>query len=310
MEATTRALPLVFAGVSSSSKNNDAVNNQRVVSSKRASCSSNSFFRSSSEALCCSRRRLSLQRRTTTIIITNAKERREDSDYEDEINKLSIGDIDEIFASAAAKENSEDIEDVLKRELRLRKKIDEAEEKLERGREKINELAEKKKEELDREMSLMQDKNSLEFGLIANDLDAELKKMAEESEIAKKRNEALKEELRLLAEELARGTSRASRREKGVNAIDVDRKKEKEVNPLTRKLADEEAMNTDEKMRKTLAETQRGATFFMLKLLLGIVVIFELARGEFAVSSALAAALALVFYQSEAEKANEGGASD
>ena len=167
-------------------------------------------------------------------------------------------------------------------------------------------LAEKKKEELDREMSLMQDKNSLEFGLIANDLDAELKKMAEESEIAKKRNEALKEELRLLAEELARGTSRASRREKGVNAVDVDRKKEKEVNPLTRKLADEEAMNTDEKMRKTLAETQRGATFFMLKLLLGIVVIFELARGEFAVSSALAAALALVFYQSEAEKANEG----
>jgi hypothetical protein len=310
MEATTRALPLVFAGVSCSSKNNDAVNNQRVVSSKRASCSSNSFFRSSSEALCCSRRRLSLQRRTTTIIITNAKERREDSDYEDEINQLSIGDIDEIFASAAAKENSEDIEDVLKRELRLRKKIDEAEEKLERGREKINELAEKKKEELDREMSLMQDKNSLEFGLIANDLDAELKKMAEESEIAKKRNEALKEELRLLAEELARGTSRASRREKGVNAIDVDRKKEKEVNPLTRKLADEEAMNTDEKMRKTLAETQRGATFFMLKLLLGIVVIFELARGEFAVSSALAAALALVFYQSEAEKANEGGASD
>jgi hypothetical protein len=310
MEATTRALPLVFAGGSCSSKNNDAVNNQRVVSSKRASCSSNSFFRSSSEALCCSRRRLSLQRRTTTIIITNAKERREDSDYEDEINKLSIGDIDEIFASAAAKENSEDIEDVLKRELRLRKKIDEAEEKLERGREKINELAEKKKEELDREMSLMQDKNSLEFGLIANDLDAELKKMAEESEIAKKRNEALKEELRLLAEELARGTSRASRREKGVNAIDVDRKKEKEVNPLTRKLADEEAMNTDEKMRKTLAETQRGATFFMLKLLLGIVVIFELARGEFAVSSALAAALALVFYQSEAEKANEGGASD
>jgi hypothetical protein len=310
MEATTRALPLVFAGGSSSSKNNDAVNNQRVVSSKRASCSSNSFFRSSSEALCCSRRRLSLQRRTTTIIITNAKERREDSDYEDEINKLSIGDIDEIFASAAAKENSEDIEDVLKRELRLRKKIDEAEEKLERGREKINELAEKKKEELDREMSLMQDKNTLEFGLIANDLDAELKKMAEESEIAKKRNEALKEELRLLAEELARGTSRASRREKGVNAIDVDRKKEKEVNPLTRKLADEEAMNTDEKMRKTLAETQRGATFFMLKLLLGIVVIFELARGEFAVSSALAAALALVFYQSEAEKANEGGASD
>ena len=48
----------------------------------------------------------------------------------------------------------------------------------------------------------------------------------------------------------------------------------------------------------------------MLKLLLSIVVIFELARGEFAVSSALAAALALVFYQCEAEKANEGGASD
>ena len=217
--------------------------------------------------------------------------KREDSEYEEEINKLSIGDIDAIFSSAAAKENSEDIEDVLKRELRLRAKIDEAEKKLEEGREKLNEMATKKKEELDREMNLMQDKNSLEFGLIASDLDAELKKMAEESEIA---------------EELARGTSRASRREKGVNAIDVDRKKEKQVNPLTRKLADEEAMNTDEKMKKTLAETQRGATFFLLKLLLGIVVIFELARGEFAVSSALAAALALVFYQSEAEKANEG----
>ncbi|CAL6273615.1 unnamed protein product [Bathycoccus prasinos] len=232
--------------------------------------------------------------------------KREDSEYEEEINKLSIGDIDAIFSSAAAKENSEDIEDVLKRELRLRAKIDEAEKKLEEGREKLNEMATKKKEELDREMNLMQDKNSLEFGLIASDLDAELKKMAEESEIAKKRNEALKEELRQMAEELARGTSRASRREKGVNAIDVDRKKEKQVNPLTRKLADEEAMNTDEKMKKTLAETQRGATFFLLKLLLGIVVIFELARGEFAVSSALAAALALVFYQSEAEKANEG----
>jgi len=301
MEATTTTTKatLLLVSSSSSSSKNDAfvINTQRVVSSKRASCSKiyTNAFRSS--AFCSSRRRRSSLRV------------REDSDYEDEINKLSIGDIDEIFASAAAKENSEDIEDVLKRELRLRKKIDEAE-KLERGREKINELAEKKKEELDREMSLMQDKNSLEFGLIANDLDAELKKMAEESEIAKKRNEALKEELRLLAEELARGTSRASRREKGVNAIDVDRKKEKEVNPLTRKLADEEAMNTDEKMRKTLAETQRGATFFMLKLLLGIVVIFELARGEFAVSSALAAALALVFYQSEAEKANEGGASD
>ena len=180
--------------------------------------------------------------------------KREDSEYEEEINKLSIGDIDAIFSSAAAKENSEDIEDVLKRELRLRAKIDEAEKKLEEGREKLNEMATKKKEELDREMNLMQDKNSLEFGLIASDLDAELKKMAEESEIAKKRNEALKEELRQMAEELARGTSRASRREKGVNAIDVDRKKEKQVNPLTRKLADEEAMNTDEKMKKTLAE--------------------------------------------------------
>ena len=50
--------------------------------------------------------------------------KRDDSDYEDEINKLSIGDVEEIFASAAAKENSEDIEDVLKRELRLRAKID------------------------------------------------------------------------------------------------------------------------------------------------------------------------------------------
>ena len=85
----------------------------------------------------------------------------------------------------------------------------------------------------------------------------------------------------------------------------MDRKKEKEVNPLTKKMADEEAMNTDEKMKKTLAETQRGTTF-LLKLLLGIIVIFELAKGEFAVSSALAAALALVLYQSEAEKANEG----
>ena len=70
-------------------------------------------------------------------------------------------------------------------------------------------MATKKKEELDREMNLMQDKNSLEFGLIASDLDAELKKMAEESEIAKKRNEALKEELRQMAEELE---GRAERR--------------------------------------------------------------------------------------------------
>lgn len=288
----------------------------RACSSKRASSSSSSsFFSSSSFSSYYSatsslgkiergKRRLKRGRRTDAM--NNDNNKREDSDYEEEINKLSIGDIDAIFSSAAAKENSEDIEDVLKRELRLRAKIDEAEKKLEEGREKLNEMATKKKEELDREMNLMQDKNSLEFGLIASDLDAELKKMAEESEIAKKRNEALKEELRQMAEELARGTSRASRREKGVNAIDVDRKKEKHVNPLTRKLADEEAMNTDEKMKKTLAETQRGATFFLLKLLLGIVVIFELARGEFAVSSALAAALALVFYQSEAEKANEG----
>ena len=293
----------------------------RARSSKRAS-SSSSFFSSSSSSFSSSyyyysattsslgkiergKRRLKRGRRTDAMNNDN-KNKREDSEYEEEINKLSIGDIDAIFSSAAAKENSEDIEDVLKRELRLRAKIDEAEKKLEEGREKLNEMATKKKEELDREMNLMQDKNSLEFGLIASDLDAELKKMAEESEIAKKRNEALKEELRQMAEELARGTSRASRREKGVNAIDVDRKKEKQVNPLTRKLADEEAMNTDEKMKKTLAETQRGATFFLLKLLLGIVVIFELARGEFAVSSALAAALALVFYQSEAEKANEG----
>ena len=47
--------------------------------------------------------------------------------------------------------------------------------------------------------------------------------MAEESEIAKKRSTEGK--LRQMAEELARGTSRASRREKGVNAIDVDRRK-------------------------------------------------------------------------------------
>ena len=246
------------------------------------------------------------QRGDATTGRATPPKKRDDSDYEDEINKLSIGDVEEIFASAAAKENSEDIEDVLKRELRLRAKIDEAEQKLEDGREKLNEMAEKKKEELDREMNLLQNKNSLEFGVIANDLDAELKKMAEESEVAKKRNEAMKQELERLAEELARGTSRASRREKGVNAIDVDRKKEKEVNPLTKKMADEEAMNTDEKMKKTLAETQRGTTFFLLKLLLGIIVIFELAKGEFAVSSALAAALALVLYQSEAEKANEG----
>ena len=139
--------------------------------------------------------------------------KREDSEYEEEINKLSIGDIDAIFSSAAAKENSEDIEDVLKRELRLRAKIDEAEKKLEEGREKLNEMATKKKEELDREMNLMQDKNSLEFGLIASDLDAELKKMAEESEIAKKRNEALKEELRQM------GCSRLQVWQKGVDTV-------------------------------------------------------------------------------------------
>ena len=63
--------------------------------------------------------------------------KREDSEYEDEINKLSIGDIDAIFSSAAAKENSEDIEDVLKRELRLRAKIDEAEKETRRRSRKI-----------------------------------------------------------------------------------------------------------------------------------------------------------------------------
>ena len=296
--------------------------NARAASSALATSSSSSRFSSSFAKMmrtkksscfvplqmvddCVDERRRRRRGDATTGRATPPK-KRDDSDYEDEINKLSIGDVEEIFASAAAKENSEDVEDVLKRELRLRAKIDEAEQKLEDGREKLNEMAEKKKEELDREMNLLQNKNSLEFGVIANDLDAELKKMAEESEVAKKRNEAMKQELERLAEELARGTSRASRREKGVNAIDVDRKKEKEVNPLTKKMADEEAMNTDEKMKKTLAETQRGTTFFLLKLLLGIIVIFELAKGEFAVSSALAAALALVLYQSEAEKANEG----
>ena len=90
-----------------------------------------------------------------------------------------------------------------------------------------------------------------------------------------------------------------------MNAIDVDRKKEKQVNPLTRELADEEAMNTDEKMKEDVGGDATRRDVFA-KAVVGDRRDFELARGEFAVSSALAAALALVFYQSEAEKANEG----
>jgi len=280
----------------------------RAFSSKLSSSSSSSSSSSLHRSMLTKKRvKIKAERRATD---------REDSEYEEDINKLSIGDIDEIFMNATKKSNrskksnseeeEEDIEDVLKREMRLRAKIDEAETALEKGKENIKRIANEKKDALDREQRLLQDKNTLEFNVIANDLDQELAKMADESEVAKKRNQAMKLELQELAEELARGTSRASRREKGVNAVDVDRKKEKMLNPLTKRLADEEAENTDQKMKKTLAETQRGATFFLLKLLLGITCVFEIAKGEFAVSSALAAALALVFYQSEAEKANEG----
>ena len=87
-----------------------------------------------------------------------------------------------------------------------------------------------------------------------------------------------------------------------MNALNVDRKAERRVNIL----ADAEAEASGERMKKTLAETQRGATFFMLKLLLGLTLVFELSKGQFGVSSALAAALALVWYQSNAENANEG----
>ena len=66
------------------------------------------------------------------------------------------------------------MQDKLERELRLRGKIYRAEAELDTKKEEIVEMGEQSKGNIDVEAGLMRDRTSLELGMVAGELDAEL----------------------------------------------------------------------------------------------------------------------------------------
>lgn len=206
----------------------------------------------------------------------------------------------ERFARDARREGDAYVQDKLERELRMRGKIYRAEQELDEAKDGIIELGNESKTNIDAEAGLVRDRTSLELGMVAGELDAELAALADEAQAARERNQRVKRELEDLAEELLGGgrkTTKGARDEKPVPGS---------IAEMKMKMADAEADAVDKRMQATLQETQRATTYTMVLLLLGFLGFTLVAEGAYDKFFAVAGAFALVAYQSRAEMQNKG----
>ena len=184
------------------------------------------------------------------------------------------------------------VQDKLERELRLRGKIYRAEAELDTKKEEIVEMGEQSKGNIDVEAGLMRDRTSLELGMVAGELDAELAALADDAQAARERNAKVKREIEDLAEELL-GTGKR---------VEKDAKPPPgSLSEMKMKAANAEAEAVDKRMKATLEETQRATTYTMVLLLLGFLGVTLAAEGSYDKLAAVIGVFALVGYQSRME---------
>ena len=184
------------------------------------------------------------------------------------------------------------VQDKLERELRLRGKIYRAEAELDTKKEEIVDMGEQSKGNIDVEAGLMRDRTSLELGMVAGELDAELAALADDAQAARERNAKVKREIEDLAEELL-GTGKR---------VEKDAKPPPgSLSEMKMKAANAEAEAVDKRMKATLEETQRATTYTMVLLLLGFLGVTLAAEGSYDKLAAVVGVFALVGYQSRME---------
>jgi hypothetical protein len=184
------------------------------------------------------------------------------------------------------------VQDKLERELRLRGKIYRAEAELDTKKEEIMDMGEQSKGNIDVEAGLMRDRTSLELGMVAGELDAELAALADDAQAARERNAKVKREIEDLAEELL-GTGKR---------VEKDAKPPPgSLSEMKMKAANAEAEAVDKRMKATLEETQRATTYTMVLLLLGFLGVTLAAEGSYDKLAAVVGVFALVGYQSRME---------
>ena len=184
------------------------------------------------------------------------------------------------------------VQDKLERELRLRGKIYRAEAELDTKKEEIMDMGEQSKGNIDAEAGLMRDRTSLELGMVAGELDAELAALADDAQAARERNAKVKREIEDLAEELL-GTGKRVEKDAKPPPGSLSEMKMKAVNA--------EAEAVDKRMKATLEETQRATTYTMVLLLLGFLGVTLAAEGSYDKLAAVVGVFALVGYQSRME---------
>ena len=184
------------------------------------------------------------------------------------------------------------VQDKLERELRLRGKIYRAEAELDTKKEEIMDMGEQSKGNIDVEAGLMRDRTSLELGMVAGELDAELAALADDAQAARERNAKVKREIEDLAEELL-GTGKRVEKDAKPPPGSLSEMKMKAVNA--------EAEAVDKRMKATLEETQRATTYTMVLLLLGFLGVTLAAEGSYDKLAAVVGVFALVGYQSRME---------
>ena len=193
--------------------------------------------------------------------------------------------------SSSAKGDAE-LQNSLERELRIQGRIYRAEKELDEAKDGIAELGDTNKNTIDAEASLVRDRTSLELGMVAGELDAELEAMAEEAKAARERNAAVKRELEALADELL-GKKPKGRREGAPESISEFKAQQ----------IDAEADRVGASMQATLEDTQRATAFTLVLLLLSITAVSLLAEGAYDKFFAVGGAIALIGYQARAENA-------
>lgn len=199
------------------------------------------------------------------------------------------------YASPSARARAEGdayVQDKLERELRLRGKIYRAERELEEKKEEIADMGETNKNTIDAEADLVRDRASLEIGMVAGELDAELAALADEAQAARERNARVKKEIEELAEELLGSGQRVNNDSKPAPGS---------LSELKMKAVEAEADAVDKRMQATLQDTQRATTYTMVLLLLSFLGFTLVAEGAYDKFAAVAGAFALVAYQSRAE---------
>ena len=236
-------------------------------------------------------RRAVMRRRDARARATNDEDDEEDDDEDASTTPRRAG-ADASDPARARAEGDAYVQDKLERELRLRGKIYRAERELEEKKEEIADMGETNKNTIDAEADLVRDRASLEIGMVAGELDAELAALADEAQAARERNARVKKEIEELAEELLGSGQRVNKDSKPAPGS---------LSELKMKAVEAEADAVDKRMQATLQDTQRATTYTMVLLLLSFLGFTLVAEGAYDKFAAVAGAFALVAYQSRAE---------